>query len=450
MRTLCLNLPKTERPSIAETFLAFSPRVHYRAPGLVFVDVAATAGRFGGEAGLLSEVQRLTGDFFPGATAALADTPAAAQLLSRLKPFSIVAPQTEPQELKDMPLSALVHLEGLVAWRTLREIENVIDFFYGLGIKRIGDLSRFSSATLSERFGVTGTVLWRRLHGQEKQIISPLIPVDPLSETIHFDFGVSLLPLLLHSIEKSLQSLLARLHGRREVANKVLLHLHCEHGQRYHLLEIKPASPHRELNHFMNLIEDQLANVDLENPVKELSLELLTSRDHQDRLPRALSLVKASMPFFNHAADATIPTHGEARLTSGFLRPQTGLIPEAAWESADDFADHDLLSDGVVTADLQDDRVLLDGRLLQLQNSSHFGGGDVPKPTTLLPEPVRLAPARLARYQFLSTLPIEKIEDGGWDTSRGRDYYVALSPEGEACWLYHDRIEDEHYLQGYW
>ena len=39
MRTLCLNLQRDVAPSVAENFLTFSPRVHYRAPGLVFLDI---------------------------------------------------------------------------------------------------------------------------------------------------------------------------------------------------------------------------------------------------------------------------------------------------------------------------------------------------------------------------------------------------------------------------
>lgn len=422
MRTLCLNLPKTERPSVAETFLAFSPRVHYRAPGLVFIDVAATAQRFGGEAGLLSEVQRLTGEFFPGATAALADTPAAAQLLSRFKPFSIAAPQSESNELKDLPLSAIVHFEGLIAWRTLREVENVIDFFYGLGVKKIGDLSRFSSASLSERFGATGTMLWRRLHGRERQVISPLIPAEPLTESISYDFGVSLLPLLLHSIEKSLQGLLARLHGRREVTDKVLLHLHGEYGQRYHLLEIKLNQGTCELSHLMNMIEAQLVNLDLENPIKELTIEVITGAVYGSN----------SFPI--------IPT--QARMTSGFLRPQNDAVPETNWETSDEI-------ETILFDDLADDHLSINGQTFHLKSHSAFEGNDSPKPTFTMEQPLRLTPARLLHYKFISSMPMEKAEDGGWDTSRGRDYYIAMSPEGEPCWIYLDRIENEHYLYGY-
>ena len=130
------------------------------------------------------------------------------------------------------------------------------------------------------------------------------------------------------------------------------------------------------------------------------------------------------------------------RLTSGFLRAQNDLPVDIAWESNDDIED-------VVSADLHDNRLSVDGQVFNLKIHSGSHGNDMPKPTTTLSQPLRLSPTRLRGYKFLSTMPMEKIDDGGWDTSRGRDYYLALSPEGEPCWVFHDRVENEHYLYGY-
>lgn len=419
MRTMCLALSKSERPSIAETFLAFSTRVHYRAPGLIFLDAGQAAQRFGGESGLLNEVRRLTGEFFPGATAAVADTPAAAQVLSRIRPFSIVEPEHENNELNALPLSALVHLEGLVAWRTLRDIENVIDFFYGLGIQRIGDLKRFSGLTLSEKFGATGSLLWRRLHGQERQVISPLIPSGPLAESIYFDFGVSLLPLLLHSIEKSLVSLTARLHGRQQRTQKVLLHLHCENGRRYHLIEIEPQPGRHFQTEVMDLIEDQLVHLDLCNPVKELSIELVLSSSPPSRL----------LPIAPHK--------GLGRMTSGYLRAEAQEPREVTWES-------EASADFIELAADEEDIITIDDQNLRL-DLRYADAAVSPRLETHLSEPLRLSQEELAHFRFLSTKPLERAQNGEWESSRGRSYFMALSPEGDPCWICFDRIENEHY-----
>lgn len=434
MRTLCLSLPKAERPAVAETFLTFSPRVHYRTPGLVFVDVASTAHLFGGEGGMLKEVDRLTKDFFPGASAAVADSPAAAQVLTLFRPFHIVPPQRDRDELKELPLSALVHLEGLLAWRQVREIENIIDFFYSLGLKSIGDLHRFSLEALRERWGETGAVLWRRLHGREKQVISPLLPTEPLTDYVHFDFAVSLLPLLLHSVENGVRRLFARLQGRGEFAAKVMLHLHCEYSNRYHLIEVKPVRPNRQIDLFMKLIENKLAEVDLENPVKEFSIEIIPCSEKVQQLdfwePRESDQDKLQ---------ALISVFHQAELTTGFLRPVSEVMPEDSWEITDDFRQTDLI----------EDQLEVEGQSFQLKPSYSSALSQAPRPSRVLSQPKRLSDSKLRQLKFLSALPIERLEEGWWDTSRGRDYYFALSPQGQALWLYHDRIEDQYYLHGY-
>ncbi len=434
MRTLCLGLSKVESPAVAETFLTFSPRVHYRTPGLVFVDVASTAHLFGGESGLLKEVDRLTREFFPGATAAVADSPAAAQVLTQFRPFHIVPPLADREELGELPLSALIHLEGLMAWRQVREIESVIDFFYSLGLKNISDLHKFSLESLRERWGETGAVLWRRLNGREKQVISPLLPTEPLNDYVHFDFGVSLLPLLLHSVENGVKRLFARLQGRGEFAAKILVHLHCEYSNRYHLLEIKPVKPGRQLDLYMKLIENKLAEIDLENPVKEFSLEVIPCSEKIQQLdfwePRESSQDKLH---------SLISVFQQAELTTGFLRPRSEMMPEDSWEITDDF----------IEADILEDELEIEGQTFQLKPSYSKALSEAPRPSRLLPNPRRLSEAKLRRLKFLSSLPIERLEDGWWDTSRGRDYYFALSPQGQALWIYHDRIEDQYFLHGY-
>lgn len=400
----------------------------------MFVDVASTAHLFGGESGLLDEVEHLTEEFFPGATAAVADSPAAAQVLTTLKPFHIVPPQQERDELKDLPLSALVHLEGLLAWRAVREIEDVIDFFYSLGLKQIGDLHRFSLESLRERWGETGATLWRRIHSRERQVISPLLPTEPLTDYVHFDFALSLLPLLLHSVENGLRRLFARLQGRGECAAKVLLHLHCEYSNRYHLIEIKPVKPNRQLDLYMKLIENKLAEVDLENPIKEFSIEILAAPEKVQQLdfwePRESDQDKLH---------ALISVFHQAQLTTGFLRPRAEILPEDSWELTSEFSSEDLI----------DDQLEIDGQTFQLKPTHSRALSEAPRPSRLLPQPQPISEARRRRLKFLSSVPVERLEDGWWDASRGRDYYFALSPEGQALWVFHDRIEDRFFLHGY-
>jgi len=408
--------------------------VQYRRPGFVFLDVAPTSHLFDGESGLVDEVKKLSKEFFPGATAAVANTPSTAQAMSILNPFHIVPPTSEKEELGELPLSSLMHLEGLIAWQRTREVEGVIDFFYSLGLRHIRELQSFSLESFRERWGSLGTMMWRRVQGRDQQVISPLLPTEPLSDYIYFDFSVSLDSLLLHSLEKSLKRLFFRMQGRGEFARKVIVQLYCEYSKATHLLELQPASPNRDLDLFLKLVEHRLADLDLQNPIKEFSVEVISCPEKTQQLdfwqPRITDQEKLR---------TLVSVFNQAQLTSGFLKPESDVWPEDSWDLTAEAEEEDLILDDIE----------VDGDSFRLKPSYSQFLSDAPRPSRVLNEPEPLSEAKVGRLKFLSQFPIERLEDSWWETSRGRDYYFALSPEGQCLWIYHDKIEDQYYLHGY-
>lgn len=434
MRTLCLNLQREEPPSVAENFLIFSPRVHYRAPGLVFIDIASTAGLFGGEGKLMSEALSISRDFFPNTTAAIADTPWSAQLFAREKPSHISPPTQELKEIDPLPLRRLHDLEGLIAWRSQSEVEDIVDFFHLLGIHKMGEIKKFQPDSFRERWQETGTLVWKRLHGLDKQVISPLLPTESLKDYVHLDFSVSLLSFLLHCLEGSLKRLMARLQGRGEFATRIILQLFCEYSGQCHLIELKPASPNRNIELFMKLLEHKLSDVSLDNPIKDYEIEVIPCPEKIQQMdfwePRISDHDKL---------EQLVSVFQQSKLISGFIKPKDELLPEESWEITSQFEEHQTLHD----------EVEVDGQSLRICPTYSRSLHESPRPSRLLKKPKRLKPREVQRLDFLSTHPIERIEHGWWDDSRGRDYYFAVSPKGQFLWVYFDRIENEYYLQGY-
>lgn len=434
MRTLCLNLHRDERPSVAENFLTFSPRVHYRAPGLVFVDISATANLFGGEQKLLDEALSISRDFYPDATGAIADSPWSAQLFCRERPSHISPPTQELKELDPFPLHRLHDLEGLIAWHSQNEVEEIVDFFHLLGINRLGEIKKFQADSFRERWQETGSLIWKRLHGLDKQVISPLLPADTLKDYVHMDFSVSLLSFLLHCLEKSLNRLMARLQGRGEFAKRVVLQLFCEYSGHCHLIELTPASPNRNLELFMKLLENKLSDIALDNPIKHYEIEVVPCPEKIQQLdfwePRVADQDKLGQ---------LVSVFQQAKLASGFVKPKDELLPEDSWEMTAQFEEYDALEDDIE----------IEGKSLQIRPAYAHTLRDAPRPSRLLKKPKRLQTRDVQSMDFLSTQPVERIEHGWWDTSRGRDYFFAISPKGQFLWVYLDRIENEYYLQGY-
>lgn len=463
MRTLCLNLHRSPKASIAENFLTFSPRVHFRDPGLVFLDISDTATLFGGEQKLIHEALQVSHEFFPDCTAAVANTPWAAQVFSSqtseasspssspAQPVSaastpqrahIIPPMAEQDELSQLPLSALTQLEGLIAWHSQQQIEEIIHFFEILGFQNIGPLRRFEIEAFRERWGHTGTVLWRRLHGLDKQVISPLLPSESLLDYVYLDYPVSLLSFLLHCLEKSLRFLFSRLHGRQEFAQRLILKLYCEFSEKVHVLELRPAQPSRDLELFMKLMENKLADVELDNPIREFEIEIIPcpERLHQldffeprqretDRLNQLMSLFSQS------------------QLTCGYLSPQNEIMPEDSWSLSCDFEEDQALIDTIEKEYLRSHGE--EREAFQIKPAYAKALRQAPRPARLLEAPKPLSDIQVQRLHFLSHHPIESLEEGWWETSRGRDYYFALSTTGQSLWVFYDHLERQYFLHGF-
>lgn len=434
MRTLCLYLQRDVEPSVAENFLTFSPRVHYRAPGLVFMDITSTAKIFGGEKRLMDEALHVSREFFSDTVAAISDTPWGAQALAAEKPGAISQPSRELEDLSVAPLSRLHQLEGLIAWRSSTEVEDIVDFFHMLGIHKLGEIRNFQVDSFRERWKDTGTLIWKRLHGLDKQVISPLLPTEALNDYVNLDFPVSLQPFLVHCLEKMLRRLMARLQGRGEFAQKMIVSLFCEYSDKVHMIQLQPASPGRNLELFLKLLENKLSEVNLDNPIKQIEIQVIPCPERIQQLsffePRVSDQDKL---------DQLVSVFNQASLTTGFLRPKDEILPEESWAVTPEFEDYEPLEDAVE----------IEGQSFQIRPSYSYSLSQAPRPSRLLRKPRALVDRELEHFQFLSTQPIERLEDSWWENSRGRDYYFALSPKGEFVWLFYDRIESQYYLHGF-
>jgi protein ImuB len=224
------------------------------------------------------------------------------------------------------------------------------------------------------------------------------------------------------------------LQGRGEYARKIVVQLFCDYSDKVHMVELQPASPGRNLELFMKLLENKLAGIDLDNPIKQIEIEIVPCPEKVQQLsffePRVNDQEKLS---------ELVSVFHQASLTTGFLRPRDEILPEEAWSVTPEFEDYEPVEDAVD----------VDGRSFQIRPTYSFSLSQAPRPSRLLKKPKAIPAHEFNHYQFLSHQPIERLEDSWWESSRGRDYYFALSPKGQFVWLFYDRIETQYYLHGY-
>ena len=76
---------------------------------------------------------------------AIADTPQAAQAFATQHGYWISSPGRTREDLNRLPLTSLLSLEGLEAWKQPSRVEAIANFFSLLGFHKIGDIRSFSA-----------------------------------------------------------------------------------------------------------------------------------------------------------------------------------------------------------------------------------------------------------------------------------------------------------------
>lgn len=438
MRTLCINLKTPQEGSCSEAFLVLSPRVQFRFPQYVFVDVESTSHLFGGEQGCLEKALLIAQKFSSEASVAIADTAPVAQVLAKWRPSFITPPGKEQEGFKSLSLDALKDLEGLTAWTQKKPMDHIIAFFYSLGVFGMEDLLNFRPASLRERWGDLGVLLWNRLHSKDLQVISPLVPRDPLVGYGYMDDPLGVVSLLMNRIKPQIDILFLRLMGLARYAQKMEVILHCEYSDKKYNLSIEPVSPTRDQALFEDLLQKKMEKTELTNPIREFEiilydvpekvqqLDFFEPRDNsEDRWRRLISFAK------------------QAQCDMGFLQMEASHFPEQSFrlvtEWPEDFTARDLV-------EYQDEA-------LQVKSVYAKGLSQSPRPSLLLDKPQPLSSQEVQALRFVSTMPSERIESSWWQISvqdfKHRDYYFALSQANQLLWVFRDRINSQVYLHGY-
>jgi protein ImuB len=437
MRTLCLNFRSPQESSSAEAFLTLSPRVQYRYPQWIFIDIESTAHLFGGEHPCLEKALEIAQAFSESTTAAIANHPAIAEVFAKWRP-NYISPPKEAEGFHGLSLDAIKDLQGLEVWKKPTAVEHMIQVFHSLGAHSVEDILQFRQTSLRERWGDFGVLLWNRLHSQDIQVISPLCPRDPLVGYHYFDDPVGHVHLLMHAVVAQLNIIFARLLGGGRFAQKIELILHCEFSEKTQTIQIEPASPSRDRDLFFDLLDRKLHSLNFENPIRDFEisiydvpekiqqLDFFETRDRDsDRWRRLIS--------FAQQADCQM----------GFLQIEAHLFPEKSFSLVTDWPQD-------FTAQ---DFVEWNAEALQIKYAHAKSIAASPRPSLLLNDPRPLQSREVQGLKFLSSFPSERIEAEWWKQdekiSQNRDYYFALSVEGQMLWVFKDRLNSQFYLHGY-
>ena len=472
-----------------------------RPPYSVFIDIGSTSALLGGEELVARQASELAQTFGFSVKAAVSDTPSGAHVLAQSLSLAcsseshLICPQgAEKETLQHLSLPHLLHLHGVEVLARPIVVQQMTSFFYMLGFRTLGEVASFGQASFRERWGEVGTFIWKHLQGESKEIISPFMALQPLQEYVYLDFPVSLISLLLHEVRKASELLFARLQGRRLFAQSLVLRMRCEYSDARIDVPIEPHQANRDMSLFLTLLENKLEGLDLENPIRDFDIEIMTCAESvrqlgffeptthdQDRLQTLLSVLK------------------QGGLAAGTFNVKQEILPERSWsldafksQASDEtpavtakaastsLVQHSLLSldVGDHTTDLRHRNLSKDGLRFEKdpqkasdnkqtrkkktnvglappaqQTQAKVAYSEdlplAPRPTRLLRNPRAFTQKQVKALRFLSRQPLERIESEWWHEEISRDYFFAVNDQGQCLWVYRDLKTHAYFLHGY-
>ena len=441
---------------VAEAALGFGATVSFESPDTVWVDVSGAAHLFGGEEALATELASRIRALGHLVRVAVAGGPRLAQALARWgsgrgqggEGVVVIPKERTSEAMALLPITALPIAPEQVAWLAR------------LGVLSLGELAKLPRAAAAARLGEHAD---RALDLAEGKDDAPLVRYQPpslLSEKSEWDEPVSGIEPLLFVLSGLAQRVSARLAGRGEAAQKLVLIVEHDRAIARHRgsanekeLVFELASPLWRKEEIRRVIVARLERTRLDAPSLGLRLEvpaLIRALGHQLELSRVSAGVTGqkgleSLPVVLAELVADI---GRERV--GVLRLHDSHRPELQSE---------------LVAALEEPRL---GRVkkakrepLPVRRLRPITASRLDAPTRLLPEPIALEVAlrlgvTLRLEHRLYTIErigfVERLESVEWWTGVPitRDYlrlWLAGIEGGLEVLVYVDRESGKRYLQ---
>lgn len=230
---------------LGEHCIGWSPRVSLYPPDGLTLDLAGVEHLFGGERGLVAEVEDAMARIDLAMRLAIATTPEAAQALAR---HGIGQAGDERAAIRALPVVAL----GLDSEATLALTR--------AGLKTLGDLANRPASALAARFGIAAVTALHRLLGEEQAPIATLAHFEPLHFERRFAEPVALQASVAACFADLLRDAARRLEERGLAARRFVLTLFRSDGAR-HRLEIATGLATRDPAVALRLFDERIATL---------------------------------------------------------------------------------------------------------------------------------------------------------------------------------------------
>ncbi|MCC6276319.1 MAG: hypothetical protein IT289_00230 [Oligoflexia bacterium] len=385
--------------------------IHLRHPHWLFLDITKRP-RSVSESDLLNRLTDIDRHLCLGISFGLHNSTAQAQITAQA--------QVPDSQLLQLPLEFLIYCEGLKPFEPEEKskIRALIETLETLGLKTLKDFVDIPATSISQRWGALGSLLRRRLLGQDYEPIDIFEPAPVLQETYAFDFSCVNLNNLTEALHEVLKRLEWRLIGSGRWAQSMSLEVRHQYSNKNEVITIQPGIPTSEAQQWIKLLTRKLEGWSFENPVAEISVLAFAS----DRQSLQLHLWNDFENDFERVTPVINSLSTELGLNSvGFAVLENSHVPENGW-------------------------TLSQIKIKPQAKNAFLPHG--PRPTKLLTIPQLLSKKEVDELQYIFR-GSERIEAEWWsDSPIDRNYFIARQGS-QLVWVFKEVKTQKYFLHGY-
>ena len=240
---------------------SFSPRVEDFAPDTLLLDLSGLDKLFGPLPKIAREISRRAAEMGLETNVAVASTMESALLAAQgFSGVTVMPDGKEAESLAGLPVDVL-----FAGNADLENREEFLETFRRWGVRKFRDLAELPEIALTERLGQDGLNLQRKARGMGMRNLIPCDPPLVFEEVIELEYSIVLLEPLAFVLNRMLEQLCARLHGRALAAQELQLELTLENGR---------SETDAALTQFQRIIRLPVPLLDTKTFLKLLQLDL--------------------------------------------------------------------------------------------------------------------------------------------------------------------------------
>lgn len=422
MDIICLLTHKKCTEALADSLLHVSPIVHVREP-YIFVDISPVLHIHKTHKGALREIFKLITPWENEVLALGASPhPAISQLFTSLYKYKI---SYSKEKIEEFPLSWLANFEGYFPWTDKRELSNLTEVFYNLGLTKFKDLLGISPSVFPRNWGEVGAEIENRIY-LRKQIPKVWTIREPLKLYSHIPEGIQYPSFLLTELKKEFLKMEYALEGRKELVHEFSLTLERTFDEAKEHFSIALHKPQKQTDFFMSLLEEKISDLDFANPFVSISLEFKSS----SQVSLQKSLFHEEESYDDEKINLFCSKLKSKGIFYGFFQRKEEILPENSWSLEQELPQ--LKKPKKIPSD--------EFHTPNSHYSTHLH--DSLRPTKIFENPIKIHP------ELERCILTEQIDTDWWKSEEQQRVYYIYFDNDTIKWIYHDKINDSFFLQG--